>query len=175
MGLITVEKFIYPSEIPGIVRFNTAKDPILASDHFALAKLILAIQKTIGLVPAGRFSTLEARVMNAVRINSQVVSAANTGAAPSWTAGVNVVFTTGLGGGGVVGPLFTAAPIVLVNVRQAVLSGDGNTPFKFWTVPTIPPSLTDITIKGRAKGGGGLGAGTTSVSVVAVGFSDPAE
>lgn len=176
MGLIVAEKFIYPTEIPGFVRWNKKKDPVLATDHWALWKLLLAIEKTVGLNPVGRFSTMESRVMNGFRLNGRVVSANNTGVSPSWEQGVTINWSDGIDGS-LPSPLFLEPPAVLINVRQGVASGDGATPFKFWTVPTGDPAVdrSQTTVKGRSKNGGALGAGTTSVSLVAIGLAEPFE
>lgn len=176
MGLIVAERYLYPAILPEFVRMADLTDPRLASDHYAIAKIVLAIETVLGVNPMGRHSTLLARVRNAMKVQLRIETHPNTGAAgANWRDGVTVNWTSaapGLSSPPV--PLFTAPPVVLCTYRGTI--ADNNTPAIFWIASQDPTGSASV-IKARAKNGSAL-TGTSpshAVSVLGIGLVEAAE
>lgn len=171
MALIPVLAHLYPSALVGFSRMADADavppgDPRIATDHEEIWKVLLALEFVLGLNAAGRFLSVESRILNAMRVQTQIETAPNTGA-NSWHDGHTVNWSA-------TGPLFTISPpVVLCTYRGAI--ADNNTPARFW-VSAFDELGGSTVIKARAKDGSELtGVTNHTVSVTGIALAEPAE
>lgn len=187
MAVIPVQAFLYPAILPTFAKFKDLADPRIATDHRAIWQILLALENTLGLNVLGRFSTFEARLRNAMRVQMRIVSAPNTGAVGSaWRDGLTVNWNDGTGAvpSPIAGHSATSSPWLLPPAVVCAYRGDAsddNHPSKFWvggqdgTVFT-PADTTTCQIKARSRTGAALtGVTLHTVSVMGIGLVEPAE
>lgn len=189
MAIIPVQAFLYPAILPTFAKFKDLIDPRIATDHKAIWQILLALENALGLNPSGSFSTVEARVRNAMRIQMRIVTAPNTGGGGfgfNWRDGLTVNWNDGTGAipSPIANHAATSSPWLLPPTVICAYLGDAsddNHPSKFWvdgqngTVFTLP-SISACMIKARSRTGAALsGVSTHTVSVMGIGAVEPAE